>query len=44
MESGDESDYEPMSLEILEDNCEIRQYHPNINMKEASYNMPDRIK
>ena len=37
LDSGDKSDDEPMSTEMLEDIREIIQPHPNINKREACY-------
>ena len=42
--SGDESDVEPMSMDILEDICYGNQSHPSINRREERYNIRDRIK
>ena len=44
MDSGDESDHEPMYTEMLEYICDISQSHPNINNREARYNIGDRIR
>ena len=35
MDSGDESDDEPMSTEMLEDICDGSKSHPSVNMIEA---------
>ena len=43
MDSGDESNDEPMSTEMLEDIHDISKSHPSINMKEASYKIGYRI-
>ena len=37
IDSGDESDYEPMSTEMLEDICDRSQSHPNASRIEACY-------
>ena len=37
MSSGDESDTEPVSTDILEDICDVSQYHPSTNRREARY-------
>ena len=44
MVSGDESDYDPMSTEILEDIRDGSQYHPHANRREARYKIHDNIK
>ena len=44
MDSGDESEYEPMSTEILEDIRECSQSCPIINRIEASYKIRDIVK
>ena len=44
MDSGDESDYEPMSTEMLEEICECSQSHTIVNRREACYKICDRIK
>ena len=44
MYSGDESDDEPMSMEILEDIRDGSQSHPNVNRREARYKIRDHIK
>ena len=33
--SGDESDAEPMSTDMLEEICDGSQYHPSINKREV---------
>ena len=42
--SGDESDSEAMSTDILEDICDGSQSHPSINGREAHYNTSDHFK
>ena len=37
MDSGDDSDDEPMSTEMLEDILDGSQYHPSVNSIEARY-------
>ena len=37
MDSGDESDDDPISTEMLEDICNGSQYHLNVNKREARY-------
>ena len=44
MDSGDESDDEPMSTEMLEDIHDGSQYHPNVNRIETYYKIRDCIK
>ena len=43
MDSGDESDDEPMSTEMLKDIRDVSQSHPNVNRREARYKISDRI-
>ena len=43
MDSGDQSDDEPISTEILEDIWDGNQSHPNVNRIEARYKIHDRI-
>ena len=42
--SGDESDHDRISTEMLEDICDGSQTHPNVNIREARYKIHDRIK
>ena len=42
--SGDESDTEPMSIDMLEEISDGSQSHPRINSREACYNIRDCIK
>ena len=44
MSSGEESDAEPMSMEMLEDICDGNQSRPSINNTEACYKIFDFIK
>ena len=44
MNSGDESDHDLISTEMLEDMCDGSQSHPNVNQIEARYKIPDRIR
>ena len=44
MDSGDESDHDPISTEMLEDIFDGSQYHPNVNRIEERYKTRDRIK
>ena len=41
MDSGDESDDEPMSMEMLEDICDKIQSHHSVNRREAHYKICD---
>ena len=42
--SGDESDHDLISTEILEDIRDGSQTHPNFNKREACYKIRDRIR
>ena len=42
--SGDESDHDLISTEMLEDICDGSQTHLNVNRREASYKIRDRIR
>ena len=42
--SGDESNHDIISTEILEDICDGSQTHPNVNRREARYKILDRIR
>ena len=44
MNSGDESDHDLISTDVLEDICDGRQTHPNVTRREARYKIRDRIK
>ena len=44
MDSGDDSDYDPIFTEMLEEICDGSQSHPNVNRREARYKIRDRIK
>ena len=44
MNSGDESDYALISMEMIEDICEVSQTHPNVNIRESRYKIRDRIR
>ena len=44
MKSGDESDYEPMSTDMLEDIFGGSQSHLSVNNGEVFYNRHDGIK
>ena len=43
MSSGDESDAEPMSTDMLEDISDVSQSHMRINRREACYKICDCI-
>ena len=42
--SGDESDYDLISTEMLEDIRDESQNHPTVNIREARYKIRDRIR
>ena len=42
--SGDESDHDLISTDMLEDICDGSQTNPNINRREARYKICDRIR
>ena len=42
--SGDESDHDLISMEMLEDIHDISQTHPNVNRREEHYKICDRIR
>ena len=44
MNSGDESDHDLISTEMLEDIRDVSQTHPNVNRKEAHYKIRDRVR
>ena len=44
MDSGDESDDEPISTEMLEDILDGSHSHPRVNRREARYKIHDSIK
>ena len=44
LDSGDESDDEPMSTEMLADICDRSQSYLNVNRRDACYKIRDRIK
>ena len=44
MDSGDESDHDLISTEMLEDIRDGSQSHPNVNSSEACSNIYDHIK
>ena len=44
MDSGDDSDHDIISMEMLKKNCDRSQSHPNVNRREASYKICDHIR
>ena len=44
MYSGDESDHDLISSDILEDILDGSQSHPNVNQRETCYKIRDRIR
>ena len=44
MDSGDDSDHDLISTEILEDIRDVSQSHPNVNKREAHYKIRDHIR
>ena len=42
--SGDESDHDLISMEMLENIRDGSQTHPNVNRREARYKIRDRIR
>ena len=44
VDSGDESDHDRISTEMLEDIRDGSQTHPNVNKREALYKIHDRIR
>ena len=44
MVTGDESEDEPISTDMLEDNREGSQSHTRVNRREACYQIRDHIK
>ena len=44
MSSGDESDHDLISTEMLEEICDGSQNHPNANRREARYKIRDHIR
>ena len=42
--SGDKSDHDLVSTEMLEDICDGSQTHPNINRREARFKIRDNIR
>ena len=44
MNSGDKSDHDLISTEMLEDICDRIQTHPNVNRREAPHNIRNCIR
>ena len=44
MYSGNESDHDPVSTEMLEDICDGSQSHPSVNIREARYKIRGCVK
>ena len=44
MDSGDESDHDIISTDMLEEICDVSQNNPNVNSRETRYEICDRIK
>ena len=44
MDSGDESDHDLMSTDMLEDICDGSQSHPNVKKREARYKIRNSIR
>ena len=44
LDSGNESDDEPMSMEMLQEICDRSQYRPNFNYRYARHKIRDHIK
>ena len=44
MDSGDGSDHDLISMDMLEDICDRSQSCPNVNQREARYKICDCIK
>ena len=44
MDSGDESDHDLISTQMLEDISDGSQSHPNVSKREARYKIRDRIR
>ena len=44
IDSGDESDHDDISTEMLEDICDGNQSHLNVYQREARYKIRDRIR
>ena len=44
MDSGDESDHDIISMDMLEEICDGSQSHPNVNRRESRYKKRDCIR
>ena len=44
MDSGDESDHDIISGDMLEDICDGSQSHPNVNRRESRYKKRDSLR
>ena len=44
MNSGDNSDHDLISIEMLEDICDGSQFHTNVNRREEHYKIRDHIR
>ena len=44
MDSGDESDHDLISTDMLEDICDGSQSHPSVNRREEHYKIRDNIR
>ena len=44
LDSNEQSDHDLISTEMLEDICDRSQTHPNVNKKDARYEIRDRIR
>ena len=44
MDSGDDSDHDIISTEMLEDIRDVSQSHPNVNLRESRYKICDYIR
>ena len=44
MDYGDDSDHDPISMELLEDIRDGSQYYPNVRRREARYKIRGHIK
>ena len=44
MDSGDNSDHDTISMDMLGKNCDRSQSHPNVNRREEFYKIRDSIR
>ena len=44
MDSGDQSEDEPIPTQMLEDICDGSKSHPKVNRRDARYKIRDHIK